>query len=75
MDAKLNPSKNGYFLLNEYGDPYFLLIFLLRTASSWSSKKFSKNLWRLFWQFHKIVRKELSTHKDIQIHFSSLHVK
>ena len=23
MDAKTNPSRNGYFLLNEYGDPHF----------------------------------------------------
>ena len=24
IDAKINPSKNGYFFLIEYGDPHFL---------------------------------------------------
>ena len=59
-DAKLNPSRNGNYLLNGYGKPQFIFIFLLRTVSQWSTKKIIKNLWPFFWQFHaEIGRKEL----------------
>ena len=40
IDAKLSPSRNGYFLLNEYGDPQFLFHIFAETVSSWSSKKY-----------------------------------
>ena len=58
IDSKLNPARNGYFLLNEFGGPIFYFKYFLRTMSSWSSKKITKNLLPVIWQFHKIVRKE-----------------
>ena len=47
--GKLGSEINARFLLSEPGDLYFYFIISMRTVSSITEKKISRNLWLLFW--------------------------